>query len=351
MKITIDNELVSLRDAIRFKPKDADAHFDVARYLSKRDRPREALIYYRRTVALRPEDAEAANNLGVTLFRTGDHEAAHKILESAARRFPDHGVIHLNLGLATDALARHKAACVIYRRAADLLSSSSSRSVAYHAMGFALERTGFAQEAIDAYREGLRCDADNVSCRDDLRFALAIQRRDERKKTKRGGGDDDDDEVRALDRVQQERDQPFIHPAALAARLQQRLAQLGEELRELPRECQNEPTRVVVGRDKPVVVSCWKPPGPGVDGFHDDRNLPVVGIDTKRRVCPQLAPTWRAKRRIRHPADLIHNGDYVPPRPAYLDPLGDVPRPEPIFARRLRPATSSAAAAAIMVMK
>jgi len=56
-----------------------------------------------------------------------------------------------------------------------------------------------------------------------------------------------------------------------------------------------------------------------------------------KRDIPSLVPRWRKLKAVQNAAAAFgddrvdHGGEYVPPRPAYLDPVGDVVRKKPIY--------------------
>lgn len=339
------NALAELRDVVRSKPQDAEAQFNVGYYLQKRGKHKDAAAYYRKSLALHGNFSEAMNNLAAALFMMGQHVASLRELERASRLRPRCGITQRNKALVLDWLHRGGEACVNYKRATELLVAAGQDKMAsntFHLLGFALQRAGMTEDAITAYRRALRWGDIPGKCKDDLNFVLAMQRQS------RG----------YLSEEQRKRDQTYLYPGALNARIQQHSAQLGKELRQLPRpSAQAGPPAADAGRlrGRPS----WRPAAYGawLKGFRDERYLPIIG---HKRGSPslQLAPRWRAAKKAAIAAvgpnaaasDLIRDGEYVPPRPAYLDPIGNVPQCTPLVARATkgRPSTTPSITAALL---
>lgn len=319
--------LLELCDIVRSKPHDAEAQFDVGYYLQKRGKHKDAANYYRKCLALHSDFTEAINNLAAALFIMGQHVASLREFERASKLRPYCGITQRNKAIVLDSLHRDRDACVDYRRATELMVAAGLDKMAastFHLFGFALLRAGLTEDAIAAYRRAIKLCDSPAKYKDDLNFVLAIQRQS------RG----------CLSEEQRNRDQSYLYPGALNARLQQHAAQLVNEVSLLPRtSAQVNPREGNPGRMRrrpswmPAAYGAW------LQGFRDERYLPIIG---HKRGSPslQLAPRWRAAKKAAMAAmgpnavasDLIRDGEYVPPRPAYLDPIGNVPRCAPVVA-------------------
>lgn len=80
----------------------------------------DAAIHYRDTLALAPDFAAAANNLGLVYAELGLLDQAVATYEKALVRRDDSAVIHLNLGLALERLANPASAEKHFRRAVEI---------------------------------------------------------------------------------------------------------------------------------------------------------------------------------------------------------------------------------------
>lgn len=123
--------------------------------LLQRGKPNEALPLLRRAHELRPDDADAALNLGGAYIMAGRHALAVPILEAAVQRAPDHVRLWINLGAAylgnpiTATEERQTRALGAFRRALTL--DPFAPSVAYN-IGLIHRDRGEIPEAVAAFR-------------------------------------------------------------------------------------------------------------------------------------------------------------------------------------------------------
>ena len=85
-----------------------------------RDRLAEAIACYRRALELKPDYAEAHNNLGTTLQAQGKLAEAIACYRRALELKPDYAEAHNNLGTALQAQGKLDEAIACYRRALEL---------------------------------------------------------------------------------------------------------------------------------------------------------------------------------------------------------------------------------------
>ena len=113
-----DDAIAEFREAIRLRPGDATARYNLANALQARGRLDEAIIEYREATRLRPGFAEAHCNLGAILCRTGrDLPGGEAELREAIRLRPDDAAAHLNLGHALKLEGRRDEAATAFREA------------------------------------------------------------------------------------------------------------------------------------------------------------------------------------------------------------------------------------------
>jgi hypothetical protein len=94
------------REALRLRPDYAEAHNNLGNVLQQQGELDEAVACHREAIRLKPNYAEAYNNLGVVLQRLGRLE--HAILEGrrALQLRPNHPSAHNNLGMALRLLGK-----------------------------------------------------------------------------------------------------------------------------------------------------------------------------------------------------------------------------------------------------
>jgi protein O-GlcNAc transferase len=134
-----------LARALALRPDVAEAHNDLGVVLGARGRLAEAAAAFARAAALRPDYAEAHNNLGAALRRLGKIEEAVAHYERVAALAPDSAGAHNNLANALMELGRLDAAIAHYDRA---LALAPDFAPAHYNRGAALRgRSRFAEAA------------------------------------------------------------------------------------------------------------------------------------------------------------------------------------------------------------
>ena len=92
--------IAEFREAIRLKPDDALAHFNLGNALHGSADVRGAIAAYREAIRLKPDYAAAHSNLGNALSSSGDVRGAIAAYREAIRLKPDLAAAHCNLGFA-----------------------------------------------------------------------------------------------------------------------------------------------------------------------------------------------------------------------------------------------------------
>lgn len=93
-----DDAIASLQNAIRLKPDYAEACNNLGIILHDQKRFDEAVASFRQAVRYKPDYARAYNNLGTSLRSLGDLSGAQTQFEQAVRLNPDYALAHFNLG-------------------------------------------------------------------------------------------------------------------------------------------------------------------------------------------------------------------------------------------------------------
>ena len=126
--------------------------------LADLDRPAEAQAAYARALALKPDFPDAHNNLGNTLKKWGQLDAAAQCYQRALALKPDFAEAHNNLGCVFRELGRPEEAAQCYQRALALCPNYSTTRVNYAAL---LWQLGCFEEAEAAWRQALAQDPDH----------------------------------------------------------------------------------------------------------------------------------------------------------------------------------------------
>lgn len=131
----------------------------------------QAVELYRRTLALRPDFAEAHYNLGNALRQLGELEAAAAAYRRAVEIKPDLGPGYHNLGLVLRAAGRLEEAAAAYARAVALMPRSAETQ---RNLGNVLHELGRLRETAEAYRRALALRPDWPLYRDLIGVLLKL---------------------------------------------------------------------------------------------------------------------------------------------------------------------------------
>jgi protein O-GlcNAc transferase len=118
---------------------------------------------------IRPNFAEAHNNLGVALRAQGQLDAAVASYRKAVELKPDFTEAHNNLGSALQALGQLDDAAASYRRA---LQINPNFAEAHSNLGFALKDLGQLDDAVASYRRALEINPNFAEAHNNLGVAL-----------------------------------------------------------------------------------------------------------------------------------------------------------------------------------
>lgn len=143
--------------------------FAKAKGLQQAGRLSEAIALYGRAAELKPDYAEAHNNLGNALGEAKRFEEAVVSLRRAADLRPELAAIHSNLGLALGRLKRFEEAAASHRRALEL---EAELAPAHNNLGMTLKELGRLEEALVHYRRAIALMPDAAEFRFNLGNAL-----------------------------------------------------------------------------------------------------------------------------------------------------------------------------------
>ncbi len=127
-----------------------------------------AVRSYRRGLEIEPENVELLNAMGFSLFQQGKSKEAVVAFEKALEVDPKHWKAHNNIALASIDLGELELAEAHYRESLAI----KPQPAIYNDLGFALERQGLTEDAVEAYRKALKLDPDSAAARFNLGASL-----------------------------------------------------------------------------------------------------------------------------------------------------------------------------------
>jgi serine/threonine protein kinase/Tfp pilus assembly protein PilF len=155
-------------------PQIANAHRMLGNALQAQGRPAEALVEFRRAVALDERFAGAHYAIGNALFPDRPAEAVKEYRRAIALD-PDYAQARVNLGNSLGRLEKMEEAITEYKAALVCKQRDFTESYkAHHGLGNALQAQGKLDEAIEEYREALWLKSDS---RTHYSLAVTLQKR------------------------------------------------------------------------------------------------------------------------------------------------------------------------------
>jgi len=170
----LDDAIGQYQAAIRLKPDYANAHNNLGIALARKGQTDEAIGEYQEAIRLKPDHADAHNGLGVALHEKGQMDEAIRQLQEAIRLRPDHADAHYNLGVAYYQQGRTGEAI---RQFQEVIRLKPDHAEARNNLGTALGLGGHTGEAIRQFQEALRLKPDYADARRNLDAVLATKAR------------------------------------------------------------------------------------------------------------------------------------------------------------------------------
>ena len=148
----LDEAIAAYNKALSIKPDHADAYNNMGNALKDQGKLDEAIAAYNKALSIKPDHAEAYNNMGNALEDQGKLDEAIAAYNKALSIKPDHAEAYNNMGNALKEQGKLDEAIAAYNKA---LSIKPDYAEAYYNMGVTLQEQGKLDEAIAAYNKAL----------------------------------------------------------------------------------------------------------------------------------------------------------------------------------------------------
>ena len=112
-----DQALLCYEEAIKIKPDFAEAHNNLGFYLKEKGGVDKAIPHYKRAIKIKPDFADAHNNLGICFYELGKLDEALSSFKTAIKIKPDFADAHSNTGNVLKALGQVDESISSYKRA------------------------------------------------------------------------------------------------------------------------------------------------------------------------------------------------------------------------------------------
>lgn len=168
------SDLAIWRDTVAKRPGNPRAHNNLGAALQAAGDLDEAIEHYHRAIELLPAYAEAHFNLGETLQARGKSQSAIEHYQRGLELKPENAEAQNNFASLLASQGRTREAVVHLRRAVELAPETA---VFHYNLGLALLRLGMVDDAIAQFREGLRIQPGHRGLQRSLARARAMKRR------------------------------------------------------------------------------------------------------------------------------------------------------------------------------
>lgn len=156
------DEINIWQDTVLKRPSSVRALQNLGAALAHHGRPREAVPYLERALAIDPYAEYALENLGLIRLEEGRSSEAVALLSRRLERRPDDGISHLNLAKALIATGDPAGALAALEEAVRLLPDNG---LAHARLGLVLADQGRLEEAAASTDRGVALDPENLTVR------------------------------------------------------------------------------------------------------------------------------------------------------------------------------------------
>ena len=170
----LEDAILAFKKALAIKPDYAEAYNNIGNALKDQGKMDKAIEAYKKALSLRPDYAEALNNIGNALLDQGKLCEAINVFQKALSIKPDYAEAFNNIGNALKDQGKMEEAIEAYTKA---LSIKPNYAHAFYNMGNALKEQGGLEEAIEAYTKALSIKPNYAEAHNNMGAALTKQRR------------------------------------------------------------------------------------------------------------------------------------------------------------------------------
>jgi len=155
----LDDAIRCYRDAIAFRPGNAEGYNNLGNALLRKGQLDAAAIQYRTALQINPSLPGALNDLGYIHATKEDHARAAEFLTRAVELRPDFALAHFNLARSLQALDRSDEAIREYETALRLEPRNAS---GYNSLGAVFEKKGEVTRALRCYSQSISLNPKNA---------------------------------------------------------------------------------------------------------------------------------------------------------------------------------------------
>ena len=152
-----DLSFAAFNKALAIKPEYADAYNNMGNAFQEQGKLEEAVEAYNKVLAIKPDYADAYNNMGTALKDQGKLEEAIEAYNEALAIKPDYAEAYNNMGITLQEQGKLDEAIEAYNKG---LAIKADFAEAYNNMGVTLQEQGKLDEAIEAYNKALAIKPD-----------------------------------------------------------------------------------------------------------------------------------------------------------------------------------------------
>jgi len=168
-----DASVEAYNKSLAIKPDHAEAYYNMGNAIKVQGKLEEAIKAYNKALAIKPDYAEAHYSMGVTLQDQGKLEEAIEAYNKSLAIKPDYAEAYYNMGNALKVQGKLEEAIEAYNK---VLAIKPDYAEAHHNMGVTLQEQGKLEEAIEAYNKSLAIKPDYAEAHHNMSYAcLAVK--------------------------------------------------------------------------------------------------------------------------------------------------------------------------------
>ncbi|MDA8689312.1 tetratricopeptide repeat protein, partial [Rhodobacteraceae bacterium] len=168
----LDLAINAFQKVINIKPDYAEAYNNLGNPLTGQGKLDEAIAYYQKALSLKPDYSEAYNNMGIALHYQGKFIEAISSYQKALSLKPNYSEAYYNIGNAYKGQGRLDEAIASYQKALSLKPDHAE--VSYN-MGKVFQDQDKLSEAISSYQKALSLKPDHAEAYNNMGTVLQIQ--------------------------------------------------------------------------------------------------------------------------------------------------------------------------------